>query len=88
MVNQALFPVGVARPHTLAPFVKPQPSPQTRWVLLLDLRRVKVEGGSDIAREKPKPQIPNPKAYTPNEEDLFVVGFDGESVVARLDRLV
>ena len=33
-------------------------------------------------------KILNPEAYTPHQEDLFVVGFDGESVVARLDRLV
>ena len=57
-------------------------------MLLVDLLRVKVKGESVIARDNPKPQTQNPKAYTPNEKDLFVVGFDGESVVARLDRLV
>ena len=54
----------------------------------MDLIRVNVEGGRVIAQENPKPQTPNPKAYTPNEEDLFVVGFDRKKVVARLDRLV
>ena len=88
MVNQTLVREKIARRHTLSPCAKPQPLPQTRWVLLVDPLRVKVEGGSVIARENPTPQTTNPKAYTPNEEDLFVVGFDGESVVARSDRLV
>ena len=61
---------------------------QTRWVLLLDLLRVKVGGGSVISRENPTLQPPAPRAYTPNQEDRFVVGFDGESVAARLNRLV